>query len=98
MDQTKVYIAYYATVCDSDGGYYVDWDNKEIINVYSTLELLNEKIKDAILKLGGHFFTPGPELTKWRHPTENVFDFGNKWSYVWSYEEANFITELDIFK
>ena len=49
-------------------------------------------------KLGGHFFTPGPELTKWRHPTENVFDFGNKWSYVWSYEEANFITELDIFK
>lgn len=99
MDQTKVYIAYYSTVHDSDGGYYVDWCDKEIISVYSTLELLNEKIKDDISKLGGHFFIPGPELTRWLHPTEDVFYISsNDCSYVWNYEEANFITELDIFK
>ena len=100
----KIYIAYYSVIYD-DNEYSIDWSKKEIINAYSTLKLLNEKVKDEILKLDGNpfFFTPSKEQIFRCHPTKNVFSFNvtdarGSYSYVWDYQEVNLITELDIFK
>ena len=96
----KIYIAYYAPVYDGDSGYYVDWSNKKIIKAFTTFELLKEKIHNEILKLDGHFFTPDEQMIRYKHPSENVFHFGDNHdsTYMCGSQVVDLITELDIFK